>query len=353
MKLVPAVMLASQFPRPYIPDFLFRNPVDMVQTILAGFFFPAALGNGIQFEPGVGLGRHELEFGLSLVPAVLALLAVRRIRLRRLFDRPILWLVLTSLLLIPLALTFGPESWGDVLLRVPGLNNNSTFVRWWAVYLLPLLVITARCFDLTTSAATRSALLVSCILLAIGQETFNSPSYYAAQALYDPGPVTRAFRRVASGRPIPPIERVVFGPESPQQNDAFVEGASAWPCYEALFGYDLELLRDTGLVTGPITLVSPDGRLNLIDPAGYFARPNSPPATWRFEMSRLSEALKFANYRPYQWPEPGWHVAAVRVTATTVLVSAGYFALRVIGALRSLVSRWRRRTDGPTVSSSR
>ena len=69
-------------------------------------------------------------------------------------------------------------------------------------------------------------------------------------------------------------------------NDAFLEGRSARPCYEPIFGYFLELVPpNLGLVDGPVERVT-DGRLNLVDPAEYLSTAPLADRTWRFADTR-------------------------------------------------------------------
>ncbi len=264
MKLVPAAMLAGQFARAYLPHYLFRDPLQLATAMFTGFFAPGALPNGFELTKGAGLGRHEFEFGLSVVPPVLMFLLFHKGRLpRQWFERRMLWLALSGLLLTPVALSIGPESWGDLLLHVPVINSNTTFVRWWAIYVIPLVIVAARCID--TVAATRSrrvALLGCCVALAIGQEALHNPACCTAPGamnVYDPKPVTNAYRKVQMGSQLAPIGWIGWNPESARErpqgfrtNDAVLDGVSAVPCYEPLFGYDNELFPPFGLVNGPI-----------------------------------------------------------------------------------------------------
>jgi len=123
-----------------------------------------------------------------------------------------------------------------------------------------------------------------------------------------------------------------LGPGMLRTNDALLEGRSARPCYEPIFGYFLELTPpNLGLVDGPIDLVTA-GRLNLVDPAEYLSPGPITGRTWRFAQTRLSEALAFAAYRPYRWNMPWWMQAATGVTvaafAISLFVLGGYMFSR-------------------------
>jgi hypothetical protein len=314
----------------------------MAIVMFKAFFVPASLLDRVWVARDA-IGRHELEFGVSVVPLLLITLAVCRRRLSGFSRQPwMLWLGLAGLLLIPIAFSFGPRRWGLFLLHVPIINNNTSLIRWWLIYILPLVVLGARCLDVVAAtAAGRSALLAGCIALTIGQEAGRDSRYYAEQP-YDPGPVTSAYRQVRNGSTVPTItavgsdavlpsessaERPVLPPWMGHTNDAFIQGASAWPCYEPLFGYDLEWIPKFELMHAPVAHTSSDQRLNLVNPAEYFAQPKPPASTWRFDVSQRSEALKFADYRPHAWNEPWWQVVALNVTGASIGLSVAYLLL--------------------------
>jgi hypothetical protein len=346
MKLVPAALFAGQFPRPYLPDYMFAVPEQMLTMMGLGLFAPAALPNAIRFPSGAALRRHEFELGLSIVPLVLIALAVHRRGLTHFTTRRRLqWAALTGLLLIPIVLTFGPRHWGVLLLHVPVLNGNTTFVRWWALYLLPLVVAAARCFDvMAPTVRHRCAMLLLCVAVVVAQEAAHNSEYYTAQTsrenAYDPGPITSAFRQVERGIALPAITRIATGNGSGlRSNDMFIAGASSWPCYEPLFGYRSELLPPPGLVIGPVTLNTADGRLNLVDPANYLHGSTLPANTWRFEKSRESEARLFIEYRPYSSTLPWWHQAATMITVAALILSLAIVMLRTAELLAQILSR--------------
>jgi hypothetical protein len=331
MKLAPAIVFAGQFPRPYLPDYLFADPLQLAVTMFVGFFAPAALPDGIKLS-GAGLGRHEFEFGLSIVPLWMMFLALSRRRLADLVaGRRGQWAMLAGLLLIPIVLTIGPRQWGLFLLQIPVFNSNTTFVRWWALYLLPLMVMAARCFDVASPAVTlRSTMLLLCVAVIAGQEAAHNAPYYGeettAKNAYDPTLITATYWEVEAGMPLPAITRIgrdmTSGPKpTTRSNDSFLEGASAWPCYEPIFGYELESLPRLGITTGSVTSATSDGHINLVDPSNYFRLRNRNSVSWRFDESRASAATLFAEHRPYEWNRPWWHRASTNVTVGALALS--------------------------------
>ena len=251
VKLAPAFVMTAQFPRAYIPQFLFESPTHLLGVLSAGLFVPAALPAEVRLPHGGLLGRHELEFGVSVVPPLLVALAIARLwregELGPLLRRRRITLgLLGTLMAVPLLLTFGPPWWGEFLLRVPVINNNTTFVRWWAIYLLPLMACAALAVDaLARAPRARVWIVAGGLLCVMAQHSLTDAPYYRdGRNLYDPALVSGAFGQSRAGAEVPPITSI--GPGSPQderglnwyagQNDALVSGRSAWPCYDPLFG---------------------------------------------------------------------------------------------------------------------
>jgi hypothetical protein len=332
MKLAPATVFVGRFPRRIIPLFLFGNPLTEVATAFKGFFFPAGLPTHLRFQEWAILGRHEFEFGVSVVPLILAGAVVVLGRMeRRPRARPIHRIVLAAILLTPLALSAGPASWGQFLLQVPVINSNTTFVRWWAIYLIPLIVMTARWFDRLTQAPRRRALLlVGCAVIVGLQAGLSDDSYYRlTESTYAPFDALRASKRLRAGGRLPDVTALgpsrstagEIGPGMLRTNDALLEGRSALPCYEPIFGYFQELVPpNLGLVDGPIERVA-DGRLNLVDPAAYLSTAPLAARDWRFADTRLTEARAFAAYGSYSWTMPWWLRASTWITLVTLGIS--------------------------------
>jgi hypothetical protein len=337
MKLVPAVVLASQFPRAYLRAYLFHNPVEFVLVLFSSFFTPGSLPDVVS---GAGsLGRHEFEFGLSAVPLLLLGGALMMRGGGEVFSalrrHPYSGILFAGVWCIPLALTFEVGDWGAVLLRIPVINNNTHFVRWWAIYLLPIMLAAGLAFDRVTASSQRwrSVALVAAMVLIGVQQTAHTPDYYSRyETTFDPAPILTAFRDLHQGQRIPAIETVGPSPASQTTwrsfgyNSAMLIGQSSWPCYEPLFGYRLELAPPLSLVEGPITIVNDDS-LNLVDPAAYF-QPGA-ARRWRFAATETASARQFAEYRAYAWNIPWWQRAATWGTLVSSVLSLGWFATRI------------------------
>ena len=213
LKLLPAFVFASGYPRTDFGEFLFDNPVILAGTLVRGLFYPefqpffTSMNNTFNWK----VGLHEFEFGVSIVPLLLILarlwdipLFVERFSGRRLRQGPRLhWFAcigLAVIIAIPILGTFGNATWGQVLLQIPVINNNTMLTRWWSIYILILIVLAAVSFDHVVSRAwARDVVLAGCVTIAAAQLTLRDFSYYTtarSYLLYDPAPVTAAIRQV-------------------------------------------------------------------------------------------------------------------------------------------------------------
>ena len=249
IKLLPSLIFIHSYPRPYLPDYLFNSPIRLMKVLLASLFAPGIIPNFI--SPHVprflhsSLGAHEFEYGVSIVPP-LFILATILFYLRK-PSRPhhvFAWVGLALVVALPIALTMGNEAWGRTLLEIPIINNNTTFVRWWSIYIPPLIVAAGLSFDrVVPGTRIRDVVLGGSILVVVAQLMSRDLSYYQtdnAFSLYDPAPVITAIGRVSAGTSLPEISQVGAPPldwSKAGRNDGLIWGVSAYPCYEPVFGY--------------------------------------------------------------------------------------------------------------------
>ena len=269
LKLTPAFVFASDYPRAYLHNYLFTNPFRMISYLFRSLFVPETLSSWIGMGHGGTLGLHELEFGVSVIPALLiaaAFLSHARQMTRP--QHPFIFLTLGLIFAIPLVTTVGPEAWGRLLERVPIINNNTMLTRWYSIYIVPVVVLAALSFDRIVHYS-QTFILAVFILLASLQLLGRDLTYYTtnkAWSLYNPAPVAAEAKRILSGGPPRPITEIgpppairnaslrlgLWAPDTQMMN-ALLWGRSALPCYEPLFGYRLEMFPARQLRPGPIT----------------------------------------------------------------------------------------------------
>ena len=71
LKLTPAFVFALDYPRAYLHNYFFTNPFRMISYLFRSLFVPETISSWIAMGPGGTLGLHELEFGVSVISALL------------------------------------------------------------------------------------------------------------------------------------------------------------------------------------------------------------------------------------------------------------------------------------------
>ncbi|HLY44748.1 MAG TPA: hypothetical protein VKQ73_04160 [Stellaceae bacterium] len=301
-KLAPALVFVSEFRRDGTL-FIFPDLATALPALFQAFFLPSALP---QFAE-----RHEFEFGLGLVPLVLLVggagAALARGALRR-RPPPQRWLAaigLAAVLAIPLWLNCGGPQFAAWLRTLPYIGENGMLVRWFFVYLLPLAIAAALMLDLLfADPRVRGGVALIGILATVGQALVADTTHYRQQP-YDPSPILAADRALRRTGLPPPVTAIAAGRAFPD-NDLLAAGASAFPCYEPLFGYKLQTFP-WGLRLGPLSL--PDRHLR--NPACYiYGRDNSCSPGDGFAADAAAAETAFAAYRPFAYRRPEWQLAA-------------------------------------------
>jgi hypothetical protein len=149
LKLVPAFVFSSAYPRPYLAKYLFDNPLKLARSLFQSLFIPETQPSStlMSYTDNSRLGLHEFEFGVSVVPLVLILAAlIFAYRSRQAPRHLFAWVGVATISLIPILGTFGNATWGQILLRIPIVNNNTVLTRWWSIYILILIVLAAMSF---------------------------------------------------------------------------------------------------------------------------------------------------------------------------------------------------------------
>jgi hypothetical protein len=353
IKLVPAFIFVHSYPRPYLPDLLFNNPIKLVKVLFLSLFAPGFLPDAISprypmssMSSHFWMGLHEFEYGVSIVPLLFILAAIlfylrKPSRPRHVFA----WVGLALVVALPIALTIGNEAWGRTLLKIPLVNNNTTFVRWWSIYITPLIVAAGLSFDrVVPDTRMRDIVLGGSILVVVAQLMSLDLSYYETDKVfphYDPAQVSAAVGRVSGGMPLPKISQVGAPPPDRsgpglQTNDSLIWGISAYPCYETVFGYygySGEYFPARQLKAGPVNQI--DGNFNLVDPRCYLSLDGKCPAGALFQRDEISNVAKFTSHRPLPW-HPLWQSTAEIATVVSVSLSV----LSVLVLLAFVMAGW-------------
>jgi hypothetical protein len=291
------------------------------------------------------LGRHELEFGMSVVPLGLALIAClngaarlnwaaclgRGSGLR--FGRPrlsqfVLWVVLALLAALPIALNWYQADWNAALKRLPIVGASSTLIRWFCLYIPAVSVGCA----LAMQRIGRHQIAIAAIALAVllGTDAAADKQFYRSQP-YDPAPILKAYEDVKSGRVRPNIATILLFVDQSGQiqtpldtNNALVGGNSPMFCYEPVFGYTLENFPLGLLRPGPALGSNDNRHLNLKNPSCYvFPKANACMPGDHFLVSERDAAVAFAGYRSFPFRVPAAQRLANGINLVALIVALG------------------------------
>lgn len=356
-KLAVGHAFMSAFPRDHYLLPGYRTFLDSLRIALASVFVSpsdieersrAALTN-VQWI----VGRHELEYGVTLVPLlVLAIGGVaavasrgreRPARAPRGWRRVVPLVLLALLAMIPLALNTYGADWNALLKRTPVLRSSSSLVRWFLVYVPLAAALTSLALE-RVGARWRAPLGAAAIAAVVLLNLAADRDDYAAQD-YRPDAVIGAHRAAASSGAVPPIEAVgaaAPGGREVQRNDLLALGRSQMLCYNPSFGYRLERLPLGGLHPGSVWDAGADGRLNVKNPACYlFPRENGCRPGDHFLASERESAERFVRYEPF-----AFEVSGVQRAANAVTLAALAASLLLLVAAAALRVRARGRPDG-------
>ncbi|MDE3011566.1 MAG: hypothetical protein KGI67_11820 [Pseudomonadota bacterium] len=277
------------------------------------------------------LGRHEFEYGVTLLPLLaLLFLAYQRLRggparIGALAARPSarLWgAFLLLVLAVPLAFNVYDRDWNVLLKQLPLIGSSSTFVRWFFIYIPVLALVMAPAIDaLPLGSRRRVAAGAGMVLLALNL-SHDFSAYHAEP--YPVRHIREGYAELTRSGQVPPVKalgeyRARNGePLSPVfRNDALTHGVSQLLCYYPTFGYGLEHLPVRDMKIGNVDELLGGTHFNLKNPACYvFPAANQCTPGDHFLSAQRESALRFAAYR--DWP---FQVSAAQQLAEAVSVA--------------------------------
>ncbi len=284
-------------------------------------------------------GREEWKYSVSLVALALLLLGLWRLG-RRVLEtgrrprpRASVWVqtaALAALLALPIVLNTDGDAVERAVKSVPLLNNSSTMLRWFVLYVLPATVAAALAFDATPALTRRPAAACASLLLALVVLKYSIDRTYYEEQSYDPRPIVDAYREMKRDGRAPEIKAVGLlvdehgRPDAPMnRNDLVASGLSQMIAYDATFGYDLENLPLESLHPGPC-LESNGGVLNVKNPAYYlWPRVNGGRPGDHFTVAQRKAAEAFLHYRPFPFRMPALQRAANWINVAAAAAAAG------------------------------
>jgi hypothetical protein len=274
---------------------------------------------------------HELAFGLTPLPLLILVVGTGLYALSRQGKNlpplnttrsSLPSIVLFSILLIPIALLYYSPEWNAVLKEIPLIGSTTSPYRWLIIY-IPLL---AAISGIAINAVGKFKLGLAAIAL-VGVPLLNSlenREYYQQQD-FDPAPMLSYYNAVQRGNLAPAIilsaDLKYPNGEAIINNNLFLQGVSGVRCYNPLYGYRLEKLTSSMLVTGSVMHQTGENSLNLHNPACLVFPNENQCKIWSpFTLQQKEQLQQFSNYKPFDFIKSKKQAYADLITLLSVIM---------------------------------
>ena len=354
-KLAAAAAFLAQFPRDKYPLGGADSVLHSASLALQAIFFlpPEELLHRVWLHPVFDLERHELEYGVTVIPPILlaaaAVLYFRRTPLRGIrmgWRRALILAALVCLCALPVLLNFYSPGWNQFLKHVPLFSSFSSNVRFYSSYIPLAALAAALSLDaISPRVVVRNSLAALGIALVLLWNFSLDRSFYDNQQ-YDPRPIMAAYAQAVDHGPVPIqfVGAFVDARGAPalalNRNDLIVVGGSQLVCYYPEFGYRLEYFPRKSLHGGSI-FEEHDGVLNLKNPACYvYPQENGCAPGDHFRLDQREAAERFAHREPFAFAISARQKAADVLSVATILGVVAWLLLAVVPPMCRRRGRW-------------
>jgi len=346
-KLVAAIAFMAHFPRDMLPLMGFSSMGVVAKiallSLFVGSFSSWALAisttqNNEWYEDWHPyLGPWDLEYGVTIVPAILiALGLITKVVWPKSgpANRPVtpfrvlLVSTIVVLLMLPIPLNWYHPTWTGFLESLPYFGNSMSMIRWLCMYVLVTVLIAALVLErlpLTTFQRTATALLI--IVAVATTNAGRDRDYYKDRANYDTTTVQAAYSLAAQTGMSLPIDNLEWPYISNMdrmtrrdRNNSLTRGASQAECYEPMFGHRLEQFPFGILREGPM-LEARNGFLNVKNPACFvYPEANNCKPGDHFREEEIDVARAFLSYRAFPFVMPWWQKVANWISLSALIL---------------------------------
>lgn len=307
------------------------------------FFKPdEVFNNDLYLNKRVGLGVHEYEYGLTMVPLlILGLFVLFILRNNPRFilktkSQVGISILLLILFLLPLAFNFYQPWWNIFLKSLPYIGNNSTLIRWVAMYIPLVILFTGLMLSKISWINQYQKYALPLILIVLIQGYWQTDWAFYNTQKYNPKAVEWFYDQVKSEKVSPSITQVAssanFQGHLLQQNDLMTQGISCLEPDESLFGYTLEKFPKKSLHVGGVWEIEKNACYNFKNPASYvFPLENNLMSGDHFTLSEKEFMDQLLQYQPYEFK-----MSTIQRTAN--VLTTGSLVLALIILLRGFLS---------------
>jgi hypothetical protein len=339
-RLIPTLAYLNNFPREQykLPGTGFLEGIEL---FFRSLFLPGAWSfsldiiHNLQWTPQL----HDYDYNITPVPLVLIIMGIVFFLSKRKYKNSkeigaIKWVygaLLIFILIIPYIFNLYSPWWHDLLKSLPLMGSSSTMIRWYVIYILPILITMAVIIERIDLLKKYSMLIFIVGLATVITLNVYKPSKFYRDQNYKPGNIIHAYYDHSEQRLHPVINKVGAFINQERKcimtgfaNDMIALGASQMLCYEPIFGYRLEKFPLGTLQPGSLT-IEKNNYFNLKNPACYIypLENNCSPGN-HFSIGQKDEMLSFAAYHGYKFQVPLKQVIANWLSPIVLLLCVIY-----------------------------
>lgn len=253
-------------------EMLFFSPNDIERIYLAGIL-----------NLGVSQQRHELEYGISLVPLLLLacslLVAVWKWLhvdqwgfARRSWYEWLLIGLIAVILLFPIIYTTHLSGLLPLIKKTPLINATTSPQRIYFIFVVLLPLFSVLAISRVIPHRWIWAVAIASLGIVVLSTAWKDREFYHAQT-YDPKPVQEAHQGLQNGQQLPPVERIGilgdgmgnFAHDQMVEANLFLKGVQHMGCY--IPGYSSVPAEYVGTLHPGSIWDETDGYLNIKNPA--------------------------------------------------------------------------------------
>ena len=345
-KLLPALAFLSNYPRDFYTIAGFTSLSDAFWVPFYGLFFGSYGSLPFSQVPSpIKVFGFEVDVFITAVPLVLIcwkglelLFAEREQTRQKKKTRSLFYMLALLVFLFPVVANISRPAWHAVLKQIPILKSTVLFFRWYAAFILPLVILAAICFDRLRLIAKPIpkrmvwSLAIFAILFQIntydrsdllrwGVIKENTQQYDWVYHSYKEASSTPIIRELGMIKVVRLSKKksLMFN-----GNGTAAVGMSQLECAEPMFGYSRELLprnhlRNRELLPRYVLRVGAteqirEGFYNLRNPTCMLYPEEN--YCLKGQLLRVEQKKTFENfrsYRPISFAMPTSHKAAVWV----------------------------------------
>jgi hypothetical protein len=290
--------------------------------------------------------KHEFEYGVGPVPAVL-MLAAAGFAVSSWWRNGQAWrwpapgrlamlAALAAILCVPLALNLFLPGWNAWLKSLPYFGSSSNLLRWFCLWIMPavlggaiaLAALARRWPGFGLPLAGAGVVLTILMLLVSSHARYGRPP--AGLGFYNAGDLAQAWQVAHDTGAPPPITAVARFQDAnrhllmvPERQNSLTQGYSTLFCYAPLFGYRQENFPFGKIRLGD-ALAERAGVLNFKNPACYvFPEANHCLPGDQFDDSQLDDLRIFLAYGPLAFAKPWYAELADWIGIFAALAACG------------------------------